>query len=1048
MTMLKLIQSARNLFKTLASLLAILFVAILANSLVAAEPFERFMTQLKNEKLFDLAVVYLDYCNQHNLLPANVKDDLELQKLDILQQELSIITAAQKRDERIEMLQKGYESFLSKNSNHARRGEARVRLADLYIQQGYQSKQAIEKTADANEQKALADKSRTAFLKAEKLFIEGVEELTEPLKKALGAKLDPSDTDAVARREAMQGDYRKSQIMIGLARKLVAETYDESAPEFKTWMTKAEDQFNDVGSKASRSTEPGTYFLSVLYRGQTQAALKKFDVATDSLLRVADQSEGGIFRTLRVQATIALIQMLASKDVGKYEAAIQRGDSLIQTQTPNEKNLAEWQDLTLALLQAKSTFADNLASNPQSENQAKILRRDLKTELQKLARTQGSVGDKARQMLSAYGVDVAAPEDTKIPKVRTFAEAYQAANERIDRVNQDKLTIEILQNQMKSSPDKSAELNDQLNTIKASGNNANLQAIELLKKSFDLFNLGKDSREDLATARFRLSYLYYSIDDFYSAAAVADLTARTNPGTESGLTSAQIAIYAYQKIIENIGETADANAKPIAALEEFAGYMLRIWPDAEPSQAAAMTLLRFALNDKRWDDAEKVLKYLTNSPEKATQIQRDLGFVLYIQFIQAVAAAKEKGLPTDADEITQLRGRAEKLLVEGTKNLKPAEVDVRAVEASSALASIYLRSERAAAAMELIYRNDTGPMAILENGKLEVPPRVQMEALRLALQSEVNQATTAGGTLDSKKIQELVSKMQAVAAADVEDKSLLTNALIVLANDLRNQLSEVKQPAERQKLGGSIRILLSQLIDVSQDAATLDWASRTLGDLSTATSSDASVGKLSLELATASTNGFEKLVELGKQQPEALQNINRKLEDVNYLLAKSYNSTGMFEKAAALYLDILNSNNMNLLAQVEAAKNYQDWSQNTDSEKLKNAMFGAEPITGGKNVVWGWGKLSQLTASREDLSAYFFNARFQLASCRAALAKIETDASLRTKYYEQALGDIRSTFINYPELSGPDLYAKFDELTRTIQSGLQKDPIGLATFKS
>ncbi len=80
-----------------------------------------------------------------------------------------------------------------------------------------------------------------------------------------------------------------------MARKLVAETYPESSKERTDWFTKAETQFNEVSSKASRTSEPGTYFLSVLYRGQTQAALAKNAEAIDSLSRVADQQEGGVF---------------------------------------------------------------------------------------------------------------------------------------------------------------------------------------------------------------------------------------------------------------------------------------------------------------------------------------------------------------------------------------------------------------------------------------------------------------------------------------------------------------------------------------------------------------------------------------------------------------------------------------------------------------------------------------------------------------------------------------------------------------------------------
>ncbi len=59
--------------------------------------------------------------------------------------------------------------------------------------------------------------------------------------------------------------------------------------------------------------------------------------------------------------------------------------------------------------------------------------REVRTELQKLSRLQNAVGDKSRNMLSELGVEVDSTVELKMPKVRTFADAFKEANERLDR---------------------------------------------------------------------------------------------------------------------------------------------------------------------------------------------------------------------------------------------------------------------------------------------------------------------------------------------------------------------------------------------------------------------------------------------------------------------------------------------------------------------------------------------------------------------------------------------------------------------------------------
>ena len=1011
------------------------------NQAEAAEPFAKFMASLKNEQMFDLAARYLEYAQEHNLLPEEVKKNIDFERLDLRQQTLTTINSPQKRDEQTEQLKQGYEEFLRTNTNDPRRGEARIKLADLTLQQGVKADLAADNESNAAEKEKLLQTARDAFKKSEEFFTAGVNELAEQLKAMAGANIDPSDTAAVDRRREMQLGYRTSQIMIGSARQKLAETYPDDSADFKKYMQKAQEQFNDVSTKASRTAEAGTYYLSVFYRGQAQAALKEVDPAIESLLRVSDQNESAL-RWVRVQATSELVRLLSSPESGKYEAAIQRGEALMQQQQSMEKDSLDWQDLQIAIAEAKLAWSKELAKDKKMDSQVRKLTGDTRDELQKMSRLKSPAGEKARRMLSDMGVDVAIPETTKLPRVRNFSEAFIAANERIETINRNKLTLEILESQIKGADStKTSELTSQIEQLKSSDTNSEGQAIELFHKALELFDPSSDSREDLATARFRLAYMLYSIQDFYGSAAIGDLTARVNRGTDVGLTAAQVAIYSYQQLLSAIPEGQE---KPISSLERFAEFMLETWPDAEASSMAANSLLRFALAEKRWSDAEETLKFLP--PAKANAVRRDIGFVLYNDYLRALLQARQNEQPIDAPEIVEVRNQAEALLAEGFKSLDVELLDERAVQAADALASIYLRTDRPKQAEEVLDTADFGPLAAIERDGFEVSPATKMETLRLALQSEVNKATNGGGALNAEKIQKLVAQMQVVAATDAADSNLLTNALIVLANDLRLQLADVKSPAEKMKLGNSIRVLLSQLISVSQDTATLEGASRTLAQLADGVKDDRSVDGLSKDLNSAAVKGFEKLLEIAEKDPQKLTQMKRSVGDLQAQLAAAYSHSGMYEQAAELYTKVLRENGMMLLAQVNAAENYQEWAAGTSVENLRYAMFGAQPDAKRKNIIWGWGRLSQLTANRKDLEPYFFDARLNLAICRAALARLEPDADKKTKALQQALGDIRTTYIQYPELGDPATTKKFDNLTRTLQRDLQTEQVGLKEF--
>lgn len=1029
--------NVRQLSRLLMCAVAIVF----CNAQTRAEfPVDRFLERLREARLQGLAVDYLEYLKSHGLLKPPYSDDFELTKLDLLQSDLDNIASADKRDARAKELEEGYKKFLQSNPNHPRRGEARTKLASLYIGQGQKSLFDVKKAANEPAKEALREKARASFQLAETQFSEGVNELGEELKKVLGAKIDPSDTAGITRRQTMQNDYRVSQLMIGQARKFMSDTYAEDSPERAQWLAKAEVQFTEVSNKASREKEAGSYLTSILLRGQVQAAQKKVAEAIDSLTRVTEQTEPGRFREMRVEATTSLVRLLASPPENKFEAAIQKGSSLLQEQQPSEKDSGYWQELQIAVLEAKDAWIRFMKEDSKNESNVRTQTKELRSELQKVSRLQSPAGAKAREMLASYGVDIEEPKELKVPKVRNFEEAFKEADELYKQWVQEKTNIQILQTQLENDPGSADKVKEQISKLESSQDVLNDHASQLYQRSLALFNAAKNERKDLTTARLRFATLAYYGKRYEDAAVVGELAARSNRGAAEGLQGATIAVNAYKQIVFAASEPSN---KPMAVLNAFSQFVLENWPDSDVSGDASGAVLQTALAENRLDDAIAALDHVPASDKKA-QIQRDVGYVMYGKYLEAVYNASKAGTDENAPEIVSIRDRAENLLQSGLPPLTPETLDARAIDAGWALAAIQLSKGENAQALETLNRATVGPVAALDNSALQLSSKIRMNILRLVLQAEVGQSSSSGEALNSARIESVVGEMQKVAGENPENEQLLTNALIVLANELRAQISQQQSADGKKKLASSLQVLLTRLIDVSQDPTMLQWASTTLSDLGESIAREPTLKSTADELGAATEKGFSKLIVTIRSKPEFLEKTKRKIEDYQYLKAKALFANGKHELAAKEYIDVLKANN-SIPIQIDAAMNYQLWSNNKDESLLKKAAFGTD------GVVWGWNGISKKIQSgvtkNKELAPFFLQATYQLADSRLNIGRLQTDAGLKTKNIEEALKVIKMTSAFLPTF-GDDAAtkAKFDTLTREIQKELKQEAVGLKAF--
>jgi tetratricopeptide (TPR) repeat protein len=570
------------------------------------------------------------------------------------------------------------------------------------------------------------------------------------------------------------------------------------------------------------------------------------------------------------------------------------------------------------------------------------------------------------------------------------------------------------------------------------------QAIQLLTQSIRLYR-SDDAREDLLTARFYVAYLLMKQERFWEAVAVAEFVARSGPGTETGLKASAIALFGFNNVIQSLPD--DRKMSLLGSLESMAQYMIGTWPDAEETKQATLTLLQYALQSKRWDEAERFLTLLPKKGSQSSATRRDLGYVLWIQYLLSVDDDRKTGKEPPTGDV-DLRHRAERMLAEGWEGLELESLDQRAVEAAGALAAIYLRTERREQAEAILEREKIGPVAVIGSPTGPVKdPKIRLEILRLKLQTKVMAAGSGATTLDPREVESLVKAMQAAAG---KEPKLLTNTLFILAKELQEQLTRVEKPADKAKLAGGFLILLTQLADISSDPGMLDWAGTTLWQLGTGLRGQAGADDIAKKLSGGATQVFQKMIDANEKDPKYLEAIQRKPDDILIKQGIAFHDQAEYQKAADLYIKILKGNSNHLTAQREAARNYQAWAAGNNVDLLKKALLGTEPDQRQKNTVWGWGTMSKTLSSqmakRDDLKKIFFEARLELSTCRRLIAKT-MPAGEQTKTLEQALGEVRQTYLAYPELGGKESSNAFDKLLRSLQGDLGRPAVGFKEFE-
>ncbi len=193
------------------------------------EPYQRFLEKLKSERLFDLALIYLDDLQDEPGVTEDFKAVIALERGMLLYSAASQMTAQNaQRPVKLDQAEQAIRNFLKTRQEHPRRGEAQLTLGNLLLTRAEEAKAKAGEDVKQDIPDAIK-----FFSEAHDLFQETVKELAAILEQIKGARTDASDTNKVAYRDQIRGEIRRSQLLAAAAMENRGRSRVAQSPDWK-----------------------------------------------------------------------------------------------------------------------------------------------------------------------------------------------------------------------------------------------------------------------------------------------------------------------------------------------------------------------------------------------------------------------------------------------------------------------------------------------------------------------------------------------------------------------------------------------------------------------------------------------------------------------------------------------------------------------------------------------------------------------------------------------------------------------------------------------
>lgn len=1036
---------------------------VVVQSLKAIEPAEDFLEGLREKKLFDVAIDYLDSVKDSDAVSVDFKRAYLFERGKTLVAGAKYQRDPALREKQLDEAQKTLDEFISNPATPELTIAARNQLGNVIVER---ARARVEKSAKSDQKQKLLTEARALYPEAIKVFSEQVEAVKQRLLQYPKAGLDPKkDAKKIEQRDALRLEYLQATLLLAAAREEMADAYPKDAPERKKALEEAAKEYGEM-HKDFRTLIGGMY--AELYQARCLQKLGKHKDALGHFRDLLEQPDAPeAFRRLKVATTsIAMDSWIAEKN---YAEAVAKGLAIVDSARPTEANTDEFMSLRVSTARACKLYSDELKAKEPNNAEVKRSLNNGRKLLQYVQRFPGEYQNDARKMLADFA---GAESETAVGKVepKTFEEAKTNGQEAIQEMQAANTIARALGPRVaaEKDPKAKAEAAKQLADSQKSAADNKDKALYYFDYALRLAD-EKSSLDDLNLIRYLLCYLKYSDGHYFEAVVLGEFIARRYPASSGARPCAKIALASYLKLYtENKTDNKEFESGKIV---DVADYIVQTWPDQPEAEEALNTLIPFMIKERQLDRAREYLAKIPLDSKFRGAAELKTGQALWSQYLEGMREVREwetgEGNPPEATEIAArkkdletLKTEARDTLANGVKRMQGGgEIGIVEASAVLSLAQIYVDTNEAAKAVALLEDAKIGTLTLVQkkDPAVERDP-IPDETFKTALRAYISSLATKGATPEQTtatigKAKGIMAELKTRMGSTKEGQAKLVSIYVSLARDLQRQM-DYAPPEAKSALGAGFKVFLDQVGSDANELNVLTWVAETYRGMGESFIADGKVSEEGRKYLEEASKVYSRILDLGKSDKSFLT--ETQTLQIRLSLAKTLRSMGKYVEAMNSFEEILKQNSQMLPMQIEAAKTYQQWAALFKGDETKQWQYYASAIIGarpdksnpdkrkqGKNVIWGWGEIARMTANDKRFTDAFHEARYNLALCRYRMALATKDATKKEKAMKQARSDIAITRGLFPDLGGEKWVKQYDKLFKDIQKQLGEKPVGL-----
>lgn len=997
----------------------------LTRSLPAGEPYEKFLAGLRERRLFDTALLYLDSLEADKHCPPEIKAVIPFEKASTLltMARGESISNPDVQTRQLDQALGFLDQFVQANASHPRAGEANTERAKILLGKArvdvWQSRSPANETMKA----AFQAGARGFVVKARAIFQTAHDQhkaTWEKFPKFIDKTDDPEQYEL---RQGAETKYILAQLDLANCTYEESQTYDADSAEKKGKLAAAATEYEEIHKKY-RSQLGGLYART--WQGkcyEEQGDIVRALGIYKELLGHPGQSDSMI----RLQDQVRHFELICLNHPSRkdHQLVVDKANEWLA----DAKGPRKFAQVSLGIRWEQALAQEALAAPRETpaDDQKRLLNQALAT-IRTVKRYPGEFKDlatfKERDLMVKLKGDAAGTEP------ENFDTAFSLAQELVTK--------------------KTKELQDQLTAAQKSGKKDQIQQVQQeyrthLEQTTRLLRIALRTADsetplnDLNRARYYLAYVNLLSRNNYEAAILSEFVAmrygKENPVQAQD--SAYMAMAGYVQAF-NDAEKAARRAESeltVRLMKNVADYLVEKWPASDRAMDARVQMGTVSGQLKQHQDSAGWFVQIPDTSARFTESQTRAGQAYWAAYLEGAAVTENR--PAD-DVLAGWMAGAEKHLRVGIDRMEketppatPAPETLTAAKAS--LVQVLVSQGKYQDGVNLLTKD---PHAVI--GAIQVPD----EKTRPVAENTVKGVKFASfayqlllrcyvGTQQLNEARAAMASLEKIGGGGGE---ALTEVYRQLGLELEKELNRLKAANQTQQLDLVRKSFETFLEDVQkrpdQTVNSLTWIGETWYGMASSGSGDVA------RYFDSAAAGYQAIIDRA-QQDSGFIDANR-LDAVRLRLVNCRRSQGKFEEALSLVREVIKQKATYLDAQVEAALVYQAWGESGQGDVVKNLQTA---IAGDKaSGIWGWNqasiRLQRLIESgqadaRLKYEDRLYEARFNVSHCQYLIGKAQTGKD-RSRSLVSAEGSLYS-FVAITRDFKPDWWPKFDKLYQDIQ---------------